>query len=154
MSHLTPYLAVFAVSSKKWITSCQVDSYRLGLHTKKRGYVSKGANNMFIINWQTKDQLTLRLLTNNRLTDRNPYNLRNANNIQLIHSRTTSYYNSFLSSSIRLWNDLPSDIRNNTSINSFKTYLNRNTTCKSFVFLRWPKISNITYSSSSEMQES
>ena len=59
--------------------------------------------------------------------DRNPYNLRNANNIQLIHSRTTLYYNSFLPSSIRLWNDLPSDIRNNASINSFKTYLNRNT---------------------------
>ena len=40
MSHLTPYLAVFAVSSKKWITSCQVDSFRQGLHTKKREYVS------------------------------------------------------------------------------------------------------------------
>ena len=59
--------------------------------------------------------------------DRNPYNLRNANNIQLIHSRTTLYYNSFLPWSIRLWNELPSDKRNNPSVNSFKTYLNRNT---------------------------
>ena len=59
--------------------------------------------------------------------DRNPNNLRNANNIQLIHTRTTLYYTSFLPSSVRLWNDLPSDIRNNPSINSFKTYLNRNT---------------------------
>ena len=73
---------------------------------------------------------------------RNPYNLRNSNNIQLIHSRTTLYYNSFLPSSIRLWNDLPSDMRNNPSINSFKTYLNRNTLPANPLFFYGDRISH------------
>ena len=47
----------------------------------------------------------------------------------------------------RLCNDLPSDIRHNPSINILKQ---KHFTCKSLVFLRWPTISNITQSSSSE----
>ena len=47
VSQFTPYLAeigliwfaVYTLSSKKLITSCQVDSSRLGLNTKKRGYI-------------------------------------------------------------------------------------------------------------------
>ena len=48
MSQFTTYLtetswnwfALYTLPSKKSITSCQVDSSRLGLHTKKREYIS------------------------------------------------------------------------------------------------------------------
>ena len=59
--------------------------------------------------------------------------------------RTTLYYNSFLPSSIRLWNDLTSDIRNNTPINSFRTYLNRNTLPANPVFFYGDRKSQILH---------
>ena len=52
------------------------------------------------------------------------YNLRNSENVPGIPSRTTSYFNSFLPSVIRNWNALSLDIRNATSLNTFKTHLN------------------------------
>ena len=54
------------------------------------------------------------------------YSLRNASNIQTIHAKSQLYYNSFLPSVIRDWNELPMDIRNASSLNSFKHKLNTN----------------------------
>ena len=55
-----------------------------------------------------------------------PYPLRNATNIQTIHSALQLYYNSFLPSVIRDWNELSEEVRNSTTINSFKCKLNSN----------------------------
>ena len=55
-----------------------------------------------------------------------PYPLPNATNIHTIQSTSQLYYNSFLSSVIRDWNELSEDVRNSTTINSFKCKLNSN----------------------------
>ena len=58
--------------------------------------------------------------------DSTTYNLRNANNFRHTLSRTQLYYRSFLPSSIRAWNDLSLEVRQSTSIQSFKYQLNKN----------------------------
>ena len=54
------------------------------------------------------------------------YNLRNANNLRHTLTRTQLYYRSFLPSSIRAWNDLALEVRQSSSIQSFKYQLNKN----------------------------
>ena len=51
------------------------------------------------------------------------YSLRNSSDIQTIVCRTAQYFNSFLPSVIREWNSLPLDVRNSTSVSSFKCRL-------------------------------
>ena len=51
------------------------------------------------------------------------YSLRNSSDIQTIVCRTAQYFNSFLPSVIREWNSLPLDVRNGTSVSSFKCRL-------------------------------
>lgn len=53
------------------------------------------------------------------------YNLRNSNDIQTLHANTNLFYNSFFPSTIRAWNDLPEDIKQATSVASFKYRLNK-----------------------------
>lgn len=53
------------------------------------------------------------------------YNLRNADDLQSIASRTNLYYMSFLPSVVRDWNNLPEQAKQLDSVNSFKSYLNR-----------------------------
>ena len=53
------------------------------------------------------------------------YNLRDAQNIRPILTRTQLYHRSFLPSSIREWNELPVEVRNSTSLASFKFQLNK-----------------------------
>ena len=48
------------------------------------------------------------------------YNLRDAQNIRPILTRTQLYCRSFLLSSIKDWNELPVEVRNSTSLASFK----------------------------------
>ena len=52
------------------------------------------------------------------------YNLRNSQNIRPVLARTQLYYKSFLPSGIREWNELPIEVRNSTSLASFKYQLN------------------------------
>lgn len=54
------------------------------------------------------------------------YNLRNSQNIRPIRARTQLYYRSFVPSGIREWNELPLEIRNSSSLLSFKNTLNKN----------------------------
>ena len=54
------------------------------------------------------------------------YNLRNENNLRHTLTRTQLYYRSFLPSSIRAWNDLALEVRQSSSIQSFKYQLNKN----------------------------
>ncbi|MEW8546213.1 MAG: reverse transcriptase family protein [Candidatus Thiodiazotropha sp.] len=56
----------------------------------------------------------------------NRYNLRNSDDICTLRCRTNLYYNSFLPSTIRAWNTLPIEIKQATSVASFKYRLNRN----------------------------
>ena len=55
------------------------------------------------------------------------YNLRGSQNFRPMLTRTQLYYKSFLPSCIREWNELPLDIRNSTSLVSFKYKLNADT---------------------------
>lgn len=55
-----------------------------------------------------------------------PYPLRNGTDIQTIASSSQLYYNSFLPTAIRDWNELPEEIRNSTTISTFKRKLNLN----------------------------
>ena len=54
------------------------------------------------------------------------YNLRDSQNIRPLLTRTQLYYKSFLPSCIREWNEIPLNIRNSTSLLSFKQQLNKN----------------------------
>ena len=54
------------------------------------------------------------------------YNLRNANNLRHTLTRTQLYYRSFLSSIIRACNDLALEVRQSSSVQSFKYQLNKN----------------------------
>lgn len=56
------------------------------------------------------------------------YTLRDASNIRYPMARTQLYYKSFLPSSIRSWNELAPDIKDSSSIQSFKYQLNKNLT--------------------------
>ena len=56
------------------------------------------------------------------------YNLRNSNDIQTMHANTNLCYNSFPPSTIRAWNNLPEEIKQATSVASFKFRLNRDIT--------------------------
>ena len=53
------------------------------------------------------------------------YNLRNSNDIRTVNARTNQYFSSFLPSTIREWNTLPVELRNTTTIISFKYHLNQ-----------------------------
>ena len=54
------------------------------------------------------------------------YNLRDYQNIRPLLTRTQLYYKSFLPSCIREWNEIPLNIRNSTSLLSFKQQLKKN----------------------------
>ena len=60
------------------------------------------------------------------MVDSTIYNLRNANNLRHTLTGTQLYYMSFLPSSIRAWNDLALEVRQSSSIQSFKYELNKN----------------------------
>ena len=60
--------------------------------------------------------------------NRNNYSLRNEHNLQSVHARTKLYSESFLPSVVREWNDLSLEIRNSTSLPSFKTAIGRHDT--------------------------
>ena len=70
------------------------------------------------------------------LSETHQYNTRRTHNIATINCRTSFYQNSFLPSTINLWNNIPVEIRNNSSRNNFKRYLNRD-------FNRVPKYFNL-----------
>ena len=57
----------------------------------------------------------------------NPYRLRNSNNILTIYADTNLYYNSFYPATIRDWNNLPQEIKESSSVASFKYHLNKDT---------------------------
>ena len=52
------------------------------------------------------------------------YNLRNARNLNTIQANSQLYFKSFLPSVTRDWNGLSGEIRNSTSLSSFKRHLN------------------------------
>ena len=52
--------------------------------------------------------------------------LRSGNHLQVPQSRTSHYQNSFLPRTVSEWNALPNNIKSLPSLNSFKTFLNRN----------------------------
>ncbi len=56
------------------------------------------------------------------------YNLRNDSNIHPPHSRTVLYTNSFLPSVIREWNQLPLPVREASTLMTFKTLINTQST--------------------------
>ena len=53
------------------------------------------------------------------------YNLRNSNDNQSLHANTNLFYNFLFLSTIRAWNSLPEDIKQATSVASFKYRLNK-----------------------------
>ena len=59
--------------------------------------------------------------------DGNPYRLRNSSDIRTIHTNTNLFYNSFYPSTIREWNNLAQEIKDASSVASFKYQLNRET---------------------------
>ena len=58
----------------------------------------------------------------------NRYNLRNSSDTCTLRCRTNLYYNAFLPSTVRAWNTLPVEIKQATSLASFKRILNRQST--------------------------
>ena len=54
--------------------------------------------------------------------------LRNDDNFVTPRPKTNLYQNSFLSKTVRNWNNLPIEITSASSLNSFKTLINRNLT--------------------------
>ena len=52
--------------------------------------------------------------------------LRSGNHLQVSQSRTVHYQNSFLPRTVSEWNALPNNIKSLPSLNSFKSFLNRN----------------------------
>ena len=53
-------------------------------------------------------------------------NLRNNQNLTVLRARTNHYDNSFIPQATREWNLLPNEARNCTSLNAFKSFLDRN----------------------------
>ena len=53
------------------------------------------------------------------------YDTRNSNNFAHIQSRTTNHLNSFFPSCVRIWNDLPTQIKNSSTLTSFKKALDK-----------------------------
>ena len=76
-----------------------------------------------MINGQCPNYLSNLIPTDTRNMN---YNLRNNENIINIKCRTDMYKRSFLPSTIDEWNKLPHDIRNASSLSSFKRMLNSN----------------------------
>ena len=56
-----------------------------------------------------------------------PYRLRNSNAISTTHANTNLYYNSFYPSTKLDWNNLPQEIKESSSVASFKYQLNKDT---------------------------
>ena len=54
------------------------------------------------------------------------HNLRDSNAIHTIRSNTSFYHNSFLPSTLRQWNSLPVEVRQLSTLSSFKTFLKKN----------------------------
>ena len=79
-----------------------------------------------ILNGITPDYLTE--LVPPMIHETTRYNLRNSNDIQTMHANTNLFYNSFFPSTIRAWNNLSEDIKQATSVASFKFRLNRGIT--------------------------
>ncbi|MCG7879157.1 MAG: reverse transcriptase domain-containing protein, partial [Candidatus Thiodiazotropha endolucinida] len=61
------------------------------------------------------------------LQERTRYNLRNSDHILNYRAKTSLFLDSFFPSTIRAWNNLPNDVKEATSVASFKRALNRNT---------------------------
>ena len=59
--------------------------------------------------------------------DGNPYRLRNLSDIRTIYTNTNLFYNSFYPSATREWNKLAQEIKDASSVASFKYQLNRET---------------------------
>lgn len=57
-----------------------------------------------------------------------PYGLRNSENIRNVHCKSQLFSNSFLPSTINAWNNLAPDVRNSSTLSSFKHALNRDIT--------------------------
>ena len=53
------------------------------------------------------------------------YKLRNAQDIRNVRTSSKVYYDSFLPSTVRQWNNLPTEVRQLTSLNSFKWFLKK-----------------------------
>jgi hypothetical protein len=62
----------------------------------------------------------------------NSYNLRNIENISLPRGNKSGYVSSFIPSAIRAWNSLETNLRNRTSIDSFKYNLKKAKSRKKF----------------------
>ena len=73
-------------------------------------------------------------LVPDNLGNNSAYNLRNARNLNTIQANSQLYFRSFLPSVTRDWNGLSEEIRNSTSLSSFKRHLNssRNVSPKFF----------------------
>ena len=75
--------------------------------------------------------------------ERSTYSLRNANDIRYIHANTNLFYNSFLPSTIRAWNDLPDNVKEASTVSSFKFRLNRDLRAPSKYFNAGSRIGQI-----------
>ena len=75
----------------------------------------------------------------------NPYRLRNSNDIRTIHATTNLYYNSFYPSTIQDWNNLPQEIKESSSVASFKYQLNKDTQRRAppTFFSAWSRLGQI-----------
>lgn len=68
-----------------------------------------------------------------RVTDNSHYNLRNDEDIKIPNCRTEKYKKSIIPDSIKLWNSLSKNVRDSTSINSFKYVLSKKTVPNKFL---------------------
>ena len=59
--------------------------------------------------------------------DGNPYRLRNSSDIRTIYTNTNLFYNSFYPTTIREWNNLAQEIKDASSVASFKYQFDRET---------------------------
>ena len=66
----------------------------------------------------------LQQLLPQRVQHQSRYSLRNINNFSIPGARTTLHFNSFLLSTLRQWNMLDQDIRDSSTLYSFKRKLN------------------------------
>ena len=91
---------------------------------RDRRYKHKMCQFYKMINCLTPTYLTS--LVPSTVENTSAYNLRDSQNIRPLLSRTQLYYKSFLPSCIIEWNEIPLNIRNSSSLVSFKQQLNKN----------------------------
>jgi hypothetical protein len=65
------------------------------------------------------------------------YNLRNSDNIALPMGTRSAYVNSFMPSAVRLWNSLDTDLKNSSSLDSFKYNLKKKAVKKVKLYSRF-----------------